>query len=143
VKPIETTDSEWDDDAAAPTTGTHLANWSEVAAVIETLSLKWVLPVLVELRNGALRHSEVARALHIDGKQVSRILRRLEEMHIVARDVHVSRRPVQVRYHLTPSGQDLVVILADLGSWRRHGPEETVPEPADGDTAVPRSMSPF
>lgn len=122
MKQNEATDPEWTDDAPAPAPDTRLVNWHEAAAVIEILSLKWVLPVLALLDNGALRHSQLTRALRIDTKQLSRILRRLQEKHVVLREVDVSQRPVQVRYHLTPSGRDLVAILADLGSWRRHGP---------------------
>ena len=143
MKPNEATDSEWADDAPDPTPETHFVNWSEIAAVIEILSLKWVLPVLALLDNGALRHSQLTRALRIDAKQLSRILRRLQEKHVVLRDVDGSQRPVQVRYHLTPAGRDLVAILADLGSWRPHGPAEATTGPADADPVVPRSRSPF
>jgi len=132
--------SEWPDNAACPVLATQLVNWSEVAAVIETLSLKWALPVLMGLGYGAMRHSELSHALRIDNKQLSRILRRLQEAHIVARSASASRGPVQVRYHLTPSGRNLVAILAELGDWRRDGQDEMVPGRADVDPALRRSM---
>ncbi|EWM13654.1 helix-turn-helix domain-containing protein [Kutzneria sp. 744] len=110
-------DSEWQDDATVPVLAAHLANWSEVAAVIATVAHRSALPVLVGLGHGPMRYSELSRALRIDNKQLSRVLRRLREAHIVARDVNGARGSVQVRYHLTPSGQNLVAILAELGSW--------------------------
>jgi DNA-binding HxlR family transcriptional regulator len=122
---------------------THFVNWLEVAAVVEILSLKWVLPALALLNNGALRHSQLTRALRIDGKQLSRILRRLQEKHVVLRDVDGSQRPVQVRYHLTPAGRELVAILADLGSWHPRGTAEAARAPSDADPSIPRSRSPF
>lgn len=111
-------DSEWQDDAAVPIPATYLANWSEVAKVIETIALRSTLPVLVALGHGPMRYSELSRSLHMDNKQLSRVLRRLQEAHIVARQVNGALRPIQVRYHLTPSGQNLVAILAELESWR-------------------------
>jgi DNA-binding HxlR family transcriptional regulator len=111
-------DSEWQDEAAVTVPATHLANWSKVAEVIETVAPRSALPVLVALGHGPMRYSQLSRALHMDNKQLSRVLRRLREAHIVAREVNGARRPIQVQYHLTPSGQNLVAILAELESWR-------------------------
>ncbi|QUQ68710.1 winged helix-turn-helix transcriptional regulator [Kutzneria sp. CA-103260] len=111
-------DSEWPDEGTVAVPATYLVNWAEVAEVIGIVALRSALAVLVALGHGPVRYSELSRTLHMDNKQLSRVLRRLREAQIVAREVNGVRRPIQVRYHLTPSGQNLMAILAELESWR-------------------------
>ncbi len=96
-------------------------DWDAARVGVEIVSGKWVLSVVAELTDGPKRHNELSRAVRIDHKRLGRVLRRLQEAQIVARETDVSRQQVHVRYQLTRSGRDLLPLLAALSSWTKDG----------------------
>jgi DNA-binding HxlR family transcriptional regulator len=96
-----------------------VTDWNAVRAGVGLVAGTWVLQVVEELAHGSKRHNELSRALRIDNKRLGRVLRRLQEAQIVARQTDLSQRQVCVRYQLTESGGDLLPLLAALGSWSR------------------------
>lgn len=92
-------------------------NWDAVGAGIETISGKWMLPVMAALTDGPKRHNELSRAVKIDHKRLGRVLRQAQQAQIVTRYADASTEQARVRYQLTRYGKDLLPILAELGSW--------------------------
>jgi len=73
--------------------------------------------VLCALRDGPKRYTEVARQIAgVSQKMLTQTLRTLERDGIVARHVTPSV-PVRVDYELTPLGQSLLVVVAQIKAW--------------------------
>jgi DNA-binding HxlR family transcriptional regulator len=99
--------------------------WYRAQQTLELVSNKWAIPLILTLyAHPALRYNQLAKALHgISAKELARQLRHLESGGIVQRTVFPSKPPA-VEYALTPLGQTLPPILAQLASWStEHGQE--------------------
>jgi DNA-binding HxlR family transcriptional regulator len=84
---------------------------------IKVLSCKGVLPVLEELTCGVRRHNELARAVKVDHKTLDKTLRRLQDAHLVVREVHPV--PLRVNYRLTAHAKGVLHAVAGLATvWR-------------------------
>jgi DNA-binding HxlR family transcriptional regulator len=68
--------------------------------------------------NGVIRFSSVRKNLPISEKVLSRNLKDLEEDGVVTRTVY-PEVPVRVEYRLTPLGESIVPILAQIYKWGR------------------------
>lgn len=92
--------------------------------VLATLSSKWVYLTVCALREGVMRHGALARRLEgISPKMLAQTLRELERDGIVDRRAYPVIPP-RVEYSLTPLGQDLAGLLAEIRRWsERHVPE--------------------
>ena len=86
----------------------------------QTLALvgdKWKIIVLHELTQGTRRFGELQRAMQgITPKVLTRQLRDLERDGLISRQVH-PQVPPRVDYSLTPLGQSLMPVLAQLHQW--------------------------
>ena len=99
-------------------------------AAAEFAGRKWNAAILLALARGATRFSQVADAVDgISSRLLSARLRELESRALVVRDV-VPTVPVQVSYHLTDSGEELIRILHPLVKWAQQ---------QEGDGASPSS----
>jgi len=80
--------------------------------------------VVKSLMDGPKRYSEVSHQLAgVSQKMLTQTLRGLERDGMVTRTVTPSV-PVRVDYELTPLGQSLSVVLAQLKTWaEQHMPE--------------------
>jgi DNA-binding HxlR family transcriptional regulator len=87
------------------------AAWNDLTKV-------WTLPVIHSLGlQEPARFNELKR--RIDGISATSLAERLNEMEkqgVVARKVY-PESPPRVEYALTPKGQELKAILAELGDW--------------------------
>jgi DNA-binding HxlR family transcriptional regulator len=92
-------------------------NWQTGHEAVRLLSPRWVLPVLVELADGAKGHNELARAVGAAHRQLDRVLDRLVEAGLVERVVDGRRRPGRVRYGLSASGHAVQEPLDELARW--------------------------
>jgi DNA-binding HxlR family transcriptional regulator len=92
--------------------------------LLDRLSDKWVTLVVKSLMDGPKRYSEVARQLAgVSQKMLTQTLRSLERDGMVTRTVTPSV-PVRVDYELTPLGESLAGVLAQLKTWaEQHMPE--------------------
>lgn len=92
--------------------------------VIETLSSKWVYLAVCALRNGTMRHGELARKLEgISPKMLAQTLRELERDGLVHREVFPVIPP-RVEYSLTKLGFELSGLLNHIRAWaEQHVPE--------------------
>jgi DNA-binding HxlR family transcriptional regulator len=80
----------------------------------EAAGRKWTLPVLLALRPGESRFSEIERALPaVTARALTRTLRDLEAEDMVLREVEPSRPPA-VTYRLGPRARGILPVLADL-----------------------------
>ena len=85
--------------------------------VLDHVTSKWGVLVLVALDDRVLRWSELRRTVEgVSDKMLAQTLRSLEGDGFVHRDV----RPVippHVEYSLTPRGRELVALLLPLFTW--------------------------
>ncbi|MDQ0821258.1 DNA-binding HxlR family transcriptional regulator [Arthrobacter sp. V4I6] len=85
--------------------------------VLDHVSSKWGVLILVALSNGPQRWSELRRrAEGISEKMLAQTLKTLEGDGFVRRDAQTIIPP-RVDYSLTGRGQELVALLLPLVSW--------------------------
>ena len=85
--------------------------------VLDHVTSKWGVLVLVALEGRTLRWSEVRRAVEgVSEKMLAQTLRTLEADGLVHRDAHPVIPP-HVEYSLTPRGRELVTLLLPLLTW--------------------------
>ncbi|RYH00827.1 transcriptional regulator [Salipiger sp. IMCC34102] len=88
-----------------------------IEAALEMIGGKWKGVILYHLLNGALRFTELQRAVgSITQRTLTRQLRELEADGIVSRTVHPVVPP-KVEYALTEKGSALTPILTALREW--------------------------
>jgi DNA-binding HxlR family transcriptional regulator len=92
-----------------------------VRDVLDILSGKWKLPILIALSFGNKRFKELERDVEgITPKMLSKELRDLETNQLVKRTVY-DTLPVTVEYSLTTYGKSLDEVIAALRTWgKRH-----------------------
>lgn len=85
--------------------------------VLSRLADKWVAIILLNLGDGPLRHSELARAIAtVSQKMLTQNLRNLERDGLVTRSVEPTV-PVTVTYALTDLGRGMLGILDEIVEW--------------------------
>ena len=92
--------------------------------LLDRISDKWVTLVLKSLIDGPKRYSELSHQLAgVSQKMLTQTVRNLERDGILTRTLTPSV-PVRVDYELTPLGESLAGVLAQLKAWA----EEHMPE---------------
>ena len=88
-----------------------------ISEILARVGDKWTVLVIVQLREGPLRFSEIKRRLgSISQKMLTATLRALERDGFVTRTVFPSVPP-RVDYELTPLGRDLLKPVAAMANW--------------------------
>lgn len=88
-----------------------------VRDVLELLSGKWKLPIVISLMEGNKRFSEMARDIEgITDKMLSKELRDLEANELVKRTVY-DAVPVVVEYSITEYGLSLKSVINEMWKW--------------------------
>ena len=101
--------------------------------LLDTLSDKWVVLVLVALVAGKHRHAELARRIAgVSQKMLTQTLRMLERDGMVQRTV-TPTVPVRVDYELTPLGWSLYGLLSQIRDWAAEKVDEVDVARADYD----------
>lgn len=78
---------------------------------------KWTGSILWHLKDGPVRFNDLARMIGgASKKMIAERLRHLEEQGLVHREV-VARKPLSVRYEITPLGQTALGFLDALRQW--------------------------
>lgn len=84
---------------------------------LELIGGKWKIMMLYQLRNGALRSSELQRRMRdISGKMFAQTARSLERDGLIVREVFPVVPP-RVEYSLTPLGESAIPVIIGLGLW--------------------------
>ena len=84
---------------------------------VELIGRRWNGAIIEALMGGASRFCEIRAAVPgLKDAQLARRLRELERQGIVERRV-VPSRPVRVEYALTPKGEDLRAVVAEVHWW--------------------------
>lgn len=88
-----------------------------VRDVLDMLSGKWKLPIIISLMEGNKRFSEMARDIEgITDKMLSKELRDLEANQMVKRTVY-DAVPVVVEYSITEYGKSLKSVITEMWKW--------------------------
>lgn len=94
-----------------------------VRQVLDHVSAKWPVLILMELGEGPRRFNALLRALpDISKRMLTQSLRDLERDGIILREVY-DTKPPSVSYSLTDLGQSFLVRLSALVDWA----EESMP----------------
>ena len=85
--------------------------------VLDKVGDKWSVLIIVFLRDGKMRFSDLRRSVEgISQRMLTHTLRQLERDGLVSRTVYPSV-PVRVEYELTALGRTLIEPLAALAQW--------------------------
>ena len=91
---------------------------------LELIADKWAVLIVYALSRGIMRHNQLYREIEgISQKMLTKTLRRLERDGLVRREVYPVVPP-RVEYSLTPLGETLIRILAELCAWAEEHIEE-------------------
>lgn len=94
-----------------------------VRDVLDKLSGKWSVLLLLELSDGAKRFGALRRAIpDISQRMLTQTLRDLERDGFISRTVFPTKPP-SVEYALTELGQSLMPLISNIVQWadRHHG----------------------
>ena len=84
---------------------------------VEATGRKWTASILLAGARGAERFSEYRSLVDgISDRLLSLRLKELEQEGLMLREV-IATTPVQVRYHLSPAGRELIAVLHPLVRW--------------------------
>ena len=88
-----------------------------VDVTVEAIGGKWKPAIIWQLRNGAMRFTELkGRVKGITQKVLTQQLRELEAAGLVQRDVFMEM-PLRVEYFLTERGKTLFPVLQAMADW--------------------------
>jgi DNA-binding HxlR family transcriptional regulator len=88
-----------------------------ISEILSRVGDKWTVLVIVQLREGPLRFSEIKRRLgSISQKMLTATLRALERDGFLTRTVYPTVPP-RVEYELTSLGRDLLKPVAAMADW--------------------------
>ena len=111
-------------EAQAAQSGEHDAVACTVLQVLERVSGKWAIGILLECAHGPRRFTELERAVKgISRRMLTLTLRNLERDGLLTRTVYPTVPP-KVEYMATPMALELYESLVSLASWaERHRSE--------------------
>ncbi len=97
---------------------------SRSRCALELIADKWAVLIVYALSRGIMRHNQRHREIEgISQKMPTKTLRRLERDGVIGREVYPVVPP-RVEYSLTPLGETLISILAELCAWAEEHIEE-------------------
>ncbi|MGP4101192.1 winged helix-turn-helix transcriptional regulator [Nonomuraea sp. KM90] len=104
----------------------HEPNCRSFQDIVELVGRRWTSAILLAGRRGARRFGEYRGSVPgISDRLLAQRLKELEAEGLITRTV-IPSTPVQIRYALSPDGEELMRILQPLVDWgyRRGGPHE-------------------
>lgn len=121
-------------DVTSDTEGAYCARFHYA---IELIGRRWTGAILLALRSGCSRYSDIRDAVPgLSDRLLCDRLRELEATGLVERQV-TPITPVQVRYRLTAMGDSLGPVLDAVSDWANQWPE------IGPDTGTPFPPGPF
>ena len=88
-----------------------------VRDALDMLSGKWKLPIIISLTFGNKRFTQISNEIPgITDRMLSKELKELEMNQLIKRTVYDAFPPV-VEYSITPHGQSLEKVVAELRTW--------------------------
>lgn len=100
-------------------------------AVLKRITSSWGLLVLVALRDGTRRFSELRRRVNgVSERMLAQTLQQLEAHHLVVRR-SLPVVPPHVEYSLTPLGHEAAAKVEDLVEWIQANLGELMPTAMD------------
>jgi DNA-binding HxlR family transcriptional regulator len=87
-----------------------------IAAALQLIGERWALLAIREIAFGNHRFDAIARNTGAPRDRLAARLRSLEAAGVIERRPY-SQRPPRLEYHLTPSGDDLRLVLQELRAW--------------------------
>jgi DNA-binding HxlR family transcriptional regulator len=111
---------------------------------IELVGKRWSSGILLAVAQGATRFTEIIAAVSgLSDRLLAQRIKELQTAGLLEREV-IPTTPVQVRYHLTTRGADLMRALQPLGEWSQRWAQPArigVEDPAS-DPATPAPTKP-
>jgi DNA-binding HxlR family transcriptional regulator len=84
---------------------------------VETVGKRWSPGILLAIARGARRFSEIIAAVPgLSDRLLSQRVKELEASGLLRREV-IASTPVQIRYHLTARGNELLEAMQPLVAW--------------------------
>ncbi len=97
--------------------GNVLASQCPSRQVLQTVTSRWGVLVLVALQGGTKRFSELKRSIDgVSERMLAQTLQNLEQHHIIDRK-DFQTVPPHVEYSLTPAGVQIAIRVRELVSW--------------------------
>lgn len=94
-----------------------ISHLRSVRDVLDLLSGKWKIPIIVVLLTGPGRFNELKDEIEgISAKMLSKELQELEINELVNREVH-DTMPVTVEYSITDYGKTLEDVIIEMSRW--------------------------
>ena len=91
--------------------------WRCIEAALNVIGGKWKLLIVIALKDGTQRYSEISHKLPaLSERMLVKQLREMEHDGIITRKVYAVV-PAKVEYSLTQSGEKLIPVLTILGLW--------------------------
>ncbi|WP_084582068.1 winged helix-turn-helix transcriptional regulator [Sphingomonas azotifigens] len=104
-------------------------------AVLKRITSSWGLLVLVALRDGTRRFSELRRRVNgVSERMLAQTLQQLEAHHLVTR-YSLPVVPPHVEYSLTPLGEAAAAKVEDLVEWIQANIAALMPAEAEAEAA--------
>jgi DNA-binding HxlR family transcriptional regulator len=105
-------------------------------AGIELAGRRWSSSILLAAARGATRYSEYYRMIDgISQRLLAQRLKELTEQDLLVREV-IPTTPVQVHYHLSSRGKELMDSLTPLVRWGQKWDPDSPPHRPGGDATV-------
>lgn len=84
---------------------------------LELIGGRWKIMMLYQLRNGAMRSSDLQRRMRdISGKMFTQTARALEKDGLIRREIFPVVPP-RVEYSLTSLGESAIPVIMQIGYW--------------------------
>lgn len=97
----------------------YILNACPLNSAIELIRGRWKSPILFQIGKGDNHFSLLRKALpSISQKMLGEKLEELRRDELIYKVV-LSEKPLSVKYDLTPKGQSLLIVLAQLNDWGR------------------------
>jgi DNA-binding HxlR family transcriptional regulator len=103
--------------------------WCSIQRSLEVLGERWSLLIIREIFSGRHRFAEIQSVLGVAPNLLTTRLKKLVEAGVLRTQTYqdVGSR-TRISYHLTPAGEELLVVLAALQQWGdRHCPRPSGP----------------
>lgn len=89
-----------------------------LVAILDSIGVKWILPITWALRNGPVRFTEIQNRIKCPTESTRQALIRMQDEGLITR-ARFREVPPRVEYDLTDKGKALIPVIERLFEWQR------------------------